>query len=52
MPEGIQESERGERMQEAIDTMDEAISNLEYIDIDEIVSYISDAIENLENVIE
>jgi hypothetical protein len=29
MPEGIQESERGEDMQEAIENLEEAVSNLE-----------------------
>ena len=29
MPEGLQESERGEKFQEGIDTLDEIISNLE-----------------------
>lgn len=51
LPEGIQESSRGERMEEVIDTLDEAISNLEYLDIDDIISYINETIENLENAI-
>jgi hypothetical protein len=29
MPEGLQQTERGDRMQTAIDTMDEAISAIE-----------------------
>ncbi|MBM6866392.1 hypothetical protein H6A66_14625 [Bacteroides caecigallinarum] len=32
MPESLQESERGEQMQEYIETMEEAISNIEEIE--------------------
>lgn len=38
MPEGLQQSERGERAQEAI-------SNLEYATLDDVISYLESAAE-------
>lgn len=34
MPESLQESERGQQMQEYIDSMENAITELEYIDLE------------------
>lgn len=48
MPEGIQESERGEAMQEAIDKLDEIINTLESItdDLDDACNELYDLSEN------
>lgn len=48
MPEGIQESERGEAMQEAIDKLDEIINMLESItdDLDDACNELYDLSEN------
>ena len=40
MPEGLQESERGEAMQEAIDTLEGAVQSLE-----EAIDYINEIVE-------
>ncbi len=43
LPESLQESDRGEAMQEAIDNLDSALSDLEGICFDDIESYLEDA---------
>lgn len=45
MPESIQNGERGERTQEVIDSLDEAISDLESLDVESITSNIETATE-------
>lgn len=44
MPEGLQYSERGDLMQEAIDNLDDAVTSL-----DDVISYLEDAIAAAEN---
>jgi predicted RNase H-like nuclease (RuvC/YqgF family) len=43
LPESLQEGERGQQMQTAIDAMDNAISDLETIDVDSITSSLEEA---------
>ena len=43
LPESLQDGERGDMMQEAIDNLDSAYSSLEDIDFDETISYLEDA---------
>lgn len=43
MPEGLQQSDRGQASEEAISTLDSAIDDLENFDIDNIVSSIDEA---------
>jgi len=43
MPEGLQQGDRGQAMEEAISTLDSAIDDLENFDIDNIVSSIDEA---------
>lgn len=45
MPESIQNGERGERTQQVIDSLDEAISDLESLDVESITSNIEAAAE-------
>ena len=45
MPESIQNGERGERTQQVIDSLDEAISDLESLDVESITSSIETAAE-------
>jgi uncharacterized coiled-coil DUF342 family protein len=45
LPENFQDGDRGQRMQAAIDAMDEAIQALENIDIDEITNALNTATE-------
>lgn len=45
MPESIQNGERGERAQQVIDSLDEAISDLESLDVEPITSNIETAAE-------
>lgn len=45
MPESIQNGERGERTQQVIDSLDEAISDLESLDVEPITSNIETAAE-------
>jgi len=40
LPDSLQESERGEAMQEAIDNLDSAYSELESIDTGDLVDYL------------
>ena len=42
LPESLQESERGEQMQEYIDTMESALDDLEQLDIEEIRDLLND----------
>ena len=42
LPEGFQESERGEQMQEYIDAMESALDDLEQLDIDEVRDQLTD----------
>lgn len=51
LPEGIQNGERGERMQEVIDSLDSATGQLEDVDVDDILSYINDAIDSINEAI-
>lgn len=51
LPEGIQDGERGERMQETIDSLDSATGQLEDVDVDDILSYINDAIDSINEAI-
>lgn len=43
LPESIQESERGEKMEESIDNLEDASNELDYIDLSEIISRLEDA---------
>ena len=43
LPESLQESERGEKMQEAIDNLDNALYEVEGFAIDEILEYLEEA---------
>ena len=47
LPEGLQESDKGDRMQEAIDTLDDAINSLDEIrdNVDSLITQIDDAIQ-------
>lgn len=45
MPESFQDGDKGSRAQEAIDYLDNAHSDLEYIDFDSIVSSLESAAE-------
>ena len=42
LPESLQESERGEQMQEYIDAMESALDDLEQLDIEEIRDLLND----------
>ena len=42
LPENLQESERGEQMQEYIDAMESAMDDLEQLDIEEIRDLLND----------
>lgn len=42
MPESLQYSDRGEQMEEYIGIMEEAVSNLESLDVDDIMSQLED----------
>ena len=44
MPESLQESEKGQQMQEYIDAMESALDDLEEIDIDSIRDQIDDIV--------
>lgn len=44
LPESLQESERGEQMQEYIDTMEEILDDLEQLDIEDMVDRIQEVI--------
>lgn len=44
MPEGLQESERGQRMQEYIDTMDSALDDLDMMDVESIWDQLNDIV--------
>ena len=44
MPESLQESERGEQMQEYIDIMENVTSELDLIDIEDLVSQVEEII--------
>ena len=52
LPEGIQESERGERMQEVIEHLESAIDEIDNVDIDDILSYLDSTTEAINNAIE
>lgn len=43
MPEGLQQGDKGQAMEEAIGIIEEAITNLENIDVDSIVSSVDNA---------
>ena len=43
LPESLQDSERGEAMQEAIDKLESAYSFLEDIDLEDVISDLEDA---------
>lgn len=45
MPESLQESERGQQMQEYIDTMDSVLDDLGYIDTEELYSQLQEIVE-------
>lgn len=45
MPEGVQASERGEKVQAAIDALDDVVTGLESLDVDDIIGGISTASE-------
>lgn len=45
LPESLQCAEKGERMQSAIDALDNAASELEGLDLDAIACYLSEATE-------
>lgn len=45
MPESLQESERGQTMQEYIDTMDEVMDELENIDLQELMDQLQEIVE-------
>ena len=42
LPESLQESERGQQMQEYIDTMEEVLDALQEIDFDDLISSIEE----------
>ena len=43
LPESLQETDRGEAMQEAIDNLDNAQGDLDLIDIEAIIDYLAEA---------
>jgi hypothetical protein len=47
LPEGLQESDKGDRIQEAIDTLDDAINSLDEIrdNVDSLITQIDDVIQ-------
>lgn len=45
LPEGLQCSERGEKMESAIESLQSAIDSLEEIDLEEITSYLEESAE-------
>lgn len=45
LPEGFQASERGERIQAAVDALDNAYSEIDCIDLDSVQSYLEEAAE-------
>ena len=45
MPEGLQESERGQQMQEYIDTMDSAMDDLDMMDVESIWDQLNDIVQ-------
>ena len=45
MPESLQESERGQQMQDYIDTMDSAIGDLDAIDVESIMEQLQEIVD-------